>query len=54
MLGWDSGSASRVEGARARLERLVERDWLVEAKPGRFTLPASQPADDVVWPGGGS
>ncbi|MFE7760907.1 hypothetical protein [Streptomyces sp. NPDC057438] len=25
VLGWDSASASRVEGARARLKRLVER-----------------------------
>ncbi|MEU5112137.1 hypothetical protein AB0G64_11595, partial [Streptomyces longwoodensis] len=38
VLGWDSASASRVEGARARLKRLVERGWLVETKPGRFTL----------------
>ncbi|WTO41918.1 hypothetical protein OG492_01805 [Streptomyces chartreusis] len=41
VLGWDSASASRVEGARARLKRLVERGWLVEVKPGRFTLPAA-------------
>lgn len=54
VLGWDSASASRVEGARARLKRLVERGWLVEAKPGRFTLPASQQVDEVVRPGGGS
>lgn len=40
VLGWDSASASRVEGARARLKKLVERGWLVETKPGRFTLPA--------------
>lgn len=31
-LGRDSASASRVEGARARLKRLVERGWLVEEK----------------------
>jgi hypothetical protein len=57
VLGWDSASASRVEGARARLKRLVERGWLVEMKPGRFTLPASeqtQGADAVGRPGGGS
>ncbi|WP_217245346.1 hypothetical protein [Streptomyces sp. AC602_WCS936] len=57
VLGWDSASASRVEGARARLKRLVERGWLVEMKPGRFTLPASeqtQDADAVGRPGGGS
>ncbi|MER8011094.1 hypothetical protein [Streptomyces sp. NPDC094149] len=42
VLGWDSASASRVEGARARLKRLVERGWLVEAKPGRFMLPAPE------------
>ncbi|MEU5075992.1 hypothetical protein AB0G76_31190 [Streptomyces asoensis] len=53
-LGWDSASASRVEGARARLKRLVERGWLVETKPGGFTLPSGLQADEVVWPGGGS
>ncbi len=41
-VGWDSASASCVEGARARLKRLVERGWLVETKPGRFTLPTGQ------------
>jgi hypothetical protein len=41
VLGWDSASVSRVEGARARLKRLVERGWLVETKPGRFTTPPS-------------
>ncbi|MFJ4585602.1 hypothetical protein [Streptomyces echinatus] len=54
VLGWDSASASRVEGARARLKRLVERGWLVETKPGRFTLPSGLQADEVVRPGGGS
>ncbi|MBK3645958.1 hypothetical protein [Streptomyces sp. MBT33] len=54
VLGWDSASASRVEGARARLKRLVERGWLVETKPGRFTLLAGQQADEVVRPGDGS
>jgi hypothetical protein len=54
VLGWDSASASRVEGARARLKRLVERGWLVETKPGRFILPTGQQADEVVRPGGGS
>ncbi|MEV5388684.1 hypothetical protein [Streptomyces sp. NPDC052721] len=54
VLGWDSASASRVEGARARLKRLVERGWLVETKPGRFILPAGQQADELVRPGGGS
>ncbi|MER5443676.1 hypothetical protein [Streptomyces sp. NPDC002790] len=44
VLGWDSAVASRVEGARARLKRLVERGWLIEEKPGRFTLPAAQEA----------
>jgi hypothetical protein len=53
VLGWDSASASRVEGARARLKRLVERGWLVETKPGRFTLPTEQ-RTDAVRPGGGS
>ncbi|MYX29792.1 hypothetical protein GTY75_24695 [Streptomyces sp. SID8381] len=54
VLGWDSASASRVEGARARLKRLVERGWLVEAKPGRFTLSTQQHTDEAVRPGGGS
>jgi hypothetical protein len=56
VLGWGSASASRVEGARARLKRLVERGWLVEAKPGRFTLPVppSQRDADAGRPGGGS
>ncbi|MFI8091466.1 hypothetical protein ACIF9R_24630 [Streptomyces sp. NPDC086080] len=53
VLGWDSGLASRVEGARARPKRLVERGWLVEDKPGRFTLPAPDQAG-AGWPGGGS
>jgi hypothetical protein len=39
-LGWDSSVPSRVEGARGKLKRLVERGWLVEERPGRFTLPA--------------
>lgn len=55
VLGWDSASASRVEGARARLKRLVERGWLVEGKPGRFTLPTpEQDAAGAERPGGGS
>ncbi|MEU6541525.1 hypothetical protein [Streptomyces sp. NPDC047000] len=54
VLGWDSASASRVEGARARLKRLGERGWPVEERPGRFTLPA--PEHDGVGGrrGGGS
>ncbi|MER6103772.1 hypothetical protein ABT115_15945 [Streptomyces sp. NPDC001832] len=43
-LGWDSSVPSRVEGARGRLKRLVERGWLAEDRPGRFTLPAPVPA----------
>ncbi|MFJ3339469.1 hypothetical protein [Streptomyces sp. NPDC086766] len=54
VLGWDSASASRVEGARARLKRLVERGWLVEQKPGRFTLPAPHQVPGVERPGAGS
>lgn len=56
VLGWDSASVSRVEGARARLKRLVERGWLVEEKPGRFMLPAPEqvPAAGGGRPGGGS
>ncbi|EFL29555.1 conserved hypothetical protein, partial [Streptomyces viridochromogenes DSM 40736] len=57
VLGWDSASASRVGGARARLKRLVERGWLVEQKPGRFTLPPPLPEHDAAGvgrQGGGS
>lgn len=54
VLGWDSASASRVEGARARLKRLVERGWLTEAKPGRFTPPAPEQDPGAGRPGGGS
>ncbi|MHB9859001.1 hypothetical protein [Streptomyces sp. YIM S03343] len=54
VLGWDSASASRVEGARARLKRLVERGWLVEEKPGRFTLPAPEQVAGAGRPDGGS
>lgn len=55
VLGWDSASASRVEGARARLKRLVERGWLVEEKPGSFMLPApEQDAAGSGRSGGGS
>ncbi|MGW6740856.1 hypothetical protein ACWGDX_08935 [Streptomyces sp. NPDC055025] len=56
VLGWDSASVSRVEGARARLKGLVERGWLVEGRPGRFTLslPASeQDAAGAGRPGAG-
>ncbi|UYQ66330.1 hypothetical protein [Streptomyces peucetius] len=53
VLGWDSASASRAEGARAR-KRLVERGWLVEKKPGRFTLPLSEQEPGAGRPGGGS
>lgn len=55
VLGWDSASASRVEGARARLKRLVERGRLTEEQPGRFVLPERErPDDDAGRPGGGS
>jgi hypothetical protein len=54
VLGWDSALASRVEGAKARLKRLVERGWLVEAKPGQFTTPPSEQVDHVGRPDGGS
>lgn len=40
-LGWDVSVTSRVEGARGRMKRLVEREWLVEKAPGRFRLPVS-------------
>ncbi|MFJ4832042.1 hypothetical protein ACIP79_19400 [Streptomyces sp. NPDC088747] len=55
VLGWDSASVSRVEGARARLKRLVERGWLVEERPGRFMPSAlEQDAADAGRPDGGS
>jgi hypothetical protein len=54
VLGWDSASASRVEGARARLKRLVERGWLVEEKPGRFMPPTPEQVPGAGRPGGGS
>ncbi|MFJ8637499.1 hypothetical protein [Streptomyces sp. NPDC093568] len=54
VLGWDSASASRVEGARARLKRLVERGWLVEEKPGRFMPPRPEQAPGAGMPDGGS
>ncbi|MEU2267171.1 hypothetical protein ABZ568_12275 [Streptomyces olindensis] len=54
VLGWDSASASRVEGARARLKRLVERGWLVEEKPGRFMPPAPEQVPGAAMPDGGS
>jgi hypothetical protein len=40
-LGWDTAVASRVEGARGRMKRLVERGWLCEERPGLFTLPSA-------------
>jgi hypothetical protein len=55
VLGWDSASASRVEGARDRLKLLMERGRLVAEKPGKFTLSApEQDAADAGRPGGGS
>jgi patatin-related protein len=54
VLGWNGASASRVEGVKARLQRLVEWGWLVERKPGRFTLPASEQDPGAGRPGGGS
>ncbi|MFR0358238.1 hypothetical protein [Streptomyces sediminimaris] len=54
VLGWDSASASRVEGARARLKRLVERGWLVEEKPGRFMPSAPEQSAGAGRPDGGS
>jgi hypothetical protein len=47
-LGWDPAVATRVEGARGRMKRLVERGWLVEDKPGWFTLPAPRCAAAVA------
>jgi hypothetical protein len=50
--GWHSASASRIEGARARLKRLVEPGWLVEDGRGRFTPSALE--QDAGRPAGGS
>ncbi|GGR35979.1 hypothetical protein GCM10015536_47210 [Streptomyces griseomycini] len=55
VLGWDSASASRVEGARARSKRMAERGRLVEDDPGRFALPRrGQGVAGAEWPDGGS
>lgn len=54
VLGWDSTSASRIEGAKARRKRLVERGRLVERKPGRSMLPAPEQISAGERPGGGS
>jgi hypothetical protein len=47
-LGWDAAASTRVEGARGTMKRLVERGWLVERRPGRFTLPAPECAAAVA------
>ncbi|MER6560575.1 hypothetical protein ABT300_23150 [Streptomyces sp. NPDC001027] len=47
-LGWDAAASTRVEGARGRMKRLMERGWLAEGKPGRFTLPAPECAAAVA------
>ncbi|MEV7675913.1 hypothetical protein [Streptomyces sp. NPDC088752] len=49
-LGWDVSVPARVEDARGRLKRLVERGWLVESRPGMFTL---SERDSAVAAGGG-
>ncbi|MEU9063393.1 hypothetical protein AB0D13_32140 [Streptomyces sp. NPDC048430] len=53
-LGWDVSVPARVEGARGRLKRLVERGWLAESRPGIFTLPerVSAVAAGGGWRGG--
>jgi hypothetical protein len=33
-----SPEVSKVEGLRSKLKRLVEREWLIEDGPGRFTV----------------
>lgn len=43
-LGWDTSLPARVEGARGRMKRLVDRGWLTESRPGLFTLPAPDAA----------
>ncbi|TLS44460.1 hypothetical protein FE633_20325 [Streptomyces montanus] len=43
-LGWDPAVATRVEGARGRMKRLVERGWLMQETAGWFMLPAPGPA----------
>jgi hypothetical protein len=44
--------ASKVEGLRAKLKRLVGRGWLTEQVPGMFALPVRLDAEDVSKPGG--
>lgn len=42
--------ASKVEGLRAKLKRLVGRDWLTEQVPGMFALPVRLDAEDASKP----
>jgi hypothetical protein len=30
-------AAKNIEGLRSKLKRLVERGWLIETQPGKFT-----------------
>jgi hypothetical protein len=47
-----SVDASKVEGLRSKLKRLVGRDWLTERVPGMFALPVRPNAEDVSKPAG--
>lgn len=31
-------AAKNIEGVRSKLKRLVERGWLIETQPGKFTV----------------
>ncbi|MET7729676.1 hypothetical protein [Streptomyces mirabilis] len=41
-------TTSKIEGTRGKLKRLVERGWLDEDAPGRFTLARHAPGADRV------
>lgn len=54
VLDWDSTTAPCVEGATARLKRLVESGWLVEENPGRIMLPTPGQVPRAGMPDAGS
>ncbi|MFI1203518.1 hypothetical protein ACH4VR_29500 [Streptomyces sp. NPDC020883] len=44
-------TTAKIEGTRGKLKRLVERGWLDEDVPGRFTLARHGPASAGSTPG---
>jgi hypothetical protein len=44
-------TTGKIEGTRAKLKRLVERGWLAEDAPGRFTPPAAGRTPNGPTPG---